>query len=89
MSAGLVAKIGEEYEFLTGGRRTFEEEVTTIEQQYMQQDRERGFEAKFVQEPGKNHWRRWLDSEVVPHLNQEFFSSLLSTTRRSPDPKGT
>ena len=73
MAAGMVARIGEEYEFLTGERRTFEEEVTTIEQQYMQQDRERGLKDNFVQEPGKNHWRRWLDSDVVTHREQEFY----------------
>lgn len=73
MSAGLVAKIGEEYEFLTGEKRTFEEEVTTIEQQYMQQDRERGLKDNFVQEPGKDHWRRWLDSDVVTYHEQEFY----------------
>jgi hypothetical protein len=73
MSAGLVARIGEEYEFLTGERRTFEEEVTTIEQQYMQQDRERGLKDNFIQEPGKNHWRRWLDNDVVTYREQEFF----------------
>ena len=73
MSAGLVAKIGEEYEFLTGERRTFEEEVTTVEQQYLQQDRERGFKDNFVQLPGKNHWRLWLDSDVVTYRDQEFF----------------
>jgi len=73
ISAGLVARIGEEYEFLTGEKRTFEEEVTTIEQQYMQQDRERGMKDNFVQEPGKNHWRRWLDSDVVTYREQEFY----------------
>ena len=75
-TSGLVARIGEEYEFLTGERRTFEEEVTTIEQQYMQQDRERGLKENFVQEPGKNHWRRWLDSDVVTYRDQEFFFKL-------------
>ena len=72
MSAGLVARIGEDYEFLTGERRTFEEEVTTIEQQYMQQDRERRLKDNFVQEPGKNHWRRWLDRAIVTYREQEF-----------------
>lgn len=73
MAAGLVAKIGEEFEFLTGERRSFEEEVTTIEQQYKQQERERGFKVNFVQEPGKNHWRQWLDSDVVTYRDQEFY----------------
>ena len=72
-SAGLVAKIGEEYEFLTGERRTFEEEVTTIEQQYLQQDRERGLRDHFVHAPGKSHWRRWLDSDVVTYRDHEFY----------------
>jgi hypothetical protein len=76
-SAGLVARIGEEYEFLTGERRTFEEEVTTIQQQYMMQDRERGLKEHFVQEPGRNHWRRWLDSDVVTFRDQEFFFKLV------------
>ena len=73
IAAGLVARIGEEYEFLTGEKRTFEEEVTTIDQQYMLQDRERGLKVNFVQEAGKNHWRRWLDSDVVTYREQEFF----------------
>ncbi len=76
-SAGLVARIGEEYEFLTGERRTFEEEVTTIEQQYLLQDRERGLKEHFVQEPGKNHWKRWLDSDVVSYREQEFYFKLI------------
>ena len=75
-AAGLVARIGEEFEFLTGERRTFEEEVTTIEHQYMLQDRERGLKENFVQEPGKNHWKRWLDSDVVSYRDQEFFFKL-------------
>jgi hypothetical protein len=76
-SSGLVARIGEEYEFLTGERRTFEEEVTTIEQQYLQQDRERGLKEHFVQESGKNHWKRWLDSDVVTFREHEFFFKLI------------
>ena len=73
----LVAKIGEEYEFLTGERRTFEEEVTTIEQQYLQQDRERGLKENFVQEAGKNPWRLWLGSDVVSYRSQEFHFKLV------------
>lgn len=76
-TSGLVAKIGEEYEFLTGERRTFEEEVTTIEQQYKQQDRERGLKENFVQEAGKNPWRLWLGSDVVSYRSQEFHFKLV------------
>jgi hypothetical protein len=72
IAAGLVARIGEEYEFLTGERRTFEEEVTTVEQQHKQQDRERGLDLNFVHEAGKSHWRDWLGSSVVTYHDQEF-----------------
>ncbi len=77
MEAGLVARTGEEYEFLTGEKRTFEEEVTTNEQQYLQQDRERGLRDKFVEEPGKSHWRKWLDSDVVSYRDIEFYFKLM------------
>jgi len=74
--AKLVAQIGEEYEFLTGERRTFEDEVGTIEEQLRQQDRERGLAENFVQGGGKAHWRRWLDFETVPCLGLEFSFAL-------------
>lgn len=71
-SAKLVARIGEEYEFLTGERRTFEEEVATVEVQYKQQDRERGFEQHFIHEPGKSHWRDWLGFDSVSYKGMDF-----------------
>lgn len=74
--AKLVAQIGEEYEFLTGERRTFEDEVGAIEEQLRQQDRERGLAENFIQGGGKAHWRRWLDFETVPHLGLEFSFAL-------------
>jgi len=42
IAAKLVATIGEEYEFLTGERRNFEDAVRTVEAQLRQQDREKG-----------------------------------------------
>ena len=42
IAAKLVATIGEEYEFLTGERKNFEEAVRTVEAQLKQQDREKG-----------------------------------------------
>ncbi len=72
IKAKLVARIGEEYEFLTGERRTFEDEVATIEEQYRQQDRERGLVEHFIYGGGKAHWRKWLDFETVSHLGMEF-----------------
>ena len=70
--AKMVAKIGEEYEFLTGERRTFEDELATIEMQYRQQDRESGFAKHFIQEPGSNYWRKWLDFDRIPYSGAEF-----------------
>lgn len=87
-TAGLVARIGEEYEFLTGERRTFEEEVTTVEQQYLQQDREKGLKDNFVQEVGKSHWRRWLDSDVVNYREHEFYFKLSVDDSVLPGAKG-
>ena len=70
--AKMVAKIGEEYEFLTGERRTFEDELATIEMQYRQQDRESGFAKHFIQEPGSNYWRKWLDFDRIAYSGAEF-----------------
>ena len=72
ISAGLVAKIGEEYEFLTGERRTFEEEVSTVEVQYKQQEREKGLETHFIHAPGKSHWRSWLGIDSVGYKGTDF-----------------
>ncbi|MBN1485983.1 MAG: BREX system P-loop protein BrxC, partial [Chloroflexia bacterium] len=72
IKAKLVARIGEEYEFLTGERRTFEEEVSAVELEYKQQEREAGFRTHFVQEPGKSHWRNWLESNLVSYKGREF-----------------
>lgn len=72
IKAKMVAKIGEEFEFLTGERRTFEDELATVEMQYRQQDRESGFAKHFIQEPGSNNWRKWLDFDRIPYLGSEF-----------------
>jgi hypothetical protein len=75
--AKLVARIGEEYEFLTGERRTFEEEVATVEAQYRHQDRERGLVRHFIHDSGKGHWRRWLGSATVRFHEQDFSFKLM------------
>jgi len=72
ISAKLVARIGEEYEFLTGERRTFEEEVSTVEMQFKQQERERGLEQHYIHEPGKSHWRNWLGFDSVGYKGIDF-----------------
>lgn len=88
IKAGLVARIGEEYEFLTGERRTFEEEVTTVEQQHKQQDKERGLAQHFVHESGKGHWRAWLGSDVVVYHEQDFPFKLRIDDSVVPGTKG-
>lgn len=88
IKAGLVARIGEEYEFLTGEKRTFEEEVTTVEQQYRQQDRERGLVQHFIHEAGKAHWRNWIGSDVVTYHDKDFFFKLEIDNTVVPRTKG-
>jgi len=70
--AKMVSRIGEEWEFLTGERRTFEEEVSTREQQFKVQDRERGLAKHFVTTAGENPWRLWLDLDTVRYQGAEF-----------------
>ncbi len=74
ISAKMVARIGEEYEFLTGERRTFEDEVATVEAQYKNQDKEGGFAKYFVHDPQANavHWREWLGGDAVSFLGRDF-----------------
>jgi hypothetical protein len=74
IAAKMVARIGEEYEFLTGERRTFEDEVATIAAQLKQQDREAGLAKHFVYDPDKktNHLRSLLGFETVPFKDAEF-----------------
>lgn len=72
IKAKLVARIGEEYEFLTGERRTFEEEVSTVEGRFRQQDREQGLVKQFIHGDGKAHWREWLGFDRVRYRDHDF-----------------
>lgn len=74
MAAKMVARIGEEYEFLTGERRTFEDEVATVAAQLKQQDREAGLAKHFVfdSDKKKNHLHSLLGFETVPFKDGEF-----------------
>ena len=63
-SAKLVAKAGEEYEFLTGVRRTFEDEVSQAGTDLKVQDLDSGL-AKFVSADG-------LGFQTVPYKGMEF-----------------
>lgn len=71
--AGLVARIGEEYEFLTGERRTFEDEVSTVEMQMGYSDRETEFGRSYIRD---SRWRKWLGSNTVRFSEHEFTFSL-------------
>jgi hypothetical protein len=74
MAAKMVAKIGDEYEFLTGERRSFEDEVATVAAQIRQQDLDAGFAKHFIFDPEKkqNHLRSILGFETVPFKGMEF-----------------
>jgi hypothetical protein len=74
IAAKMVARIGEEYEFLTGERRTFEDEVATVATQLKQQDREAGLAKHFVYdtEKKKNHLQSLLGFDSVPFKEGEF-----------------
>jgi hypothetical protein len=63
-SAKLVAKAGEEYEFLTGERRTFEDEVSKVGTDLKVQDLDSGL-AKFVSADG-------VGFQTVPYKGTEF-----------------
>jgi len=88
ISAKLVASIGEEYEFLTGERRTFEEALSTVEVQYRYQDREQGFSKNFIHEGGKSYWKKWFGSDAVSFHNHEFYFNLIIDGVSVPGQKG-
>ena len=64
IKARFVAKIGEDYEFLTGERRTFEDEVAQTAADYKRQDLDAGL-AKFIAKEG-------LDFTSVAFKGTEF-----------------
>ena len=72
IAAKMVARIGEEYEFLTGVKRTFEEEVGTVEVQHKHQDREIGLKEHFIHGAGKSHWRNWLGFDSIHYKGIDF-----------------
>lgn len=74
MAAKMVARIGDEYEFLTGERRSFEDEVATVAAQVRQQDLDAGFAKHFILDTEKkqNNLRSVLGFETVPFKGAEF-----------------
>lgn len=75
-AAKRATRIGDEYEFLTAERRSFEEEVANVEHGYRQDDKDRGL-ADFFVYGDKPHWRKWLASNVVSYQEREFDFSLV------------
>ncbi len=65
ISARIVAQIGEEYEFLTGERRTFEDAVANEAAQVRWQDLENGFARYFTT-------ANILGFETIPYKGNEF-----------------
>ncbi len=74
IAAKMVARIGDEYEFLTGERRSFEDEVATVAAEIRQQDLDAGFAKYFILDTEKkqNHLRSILGFETVPFKGAEF-----------------
>lgn len=74
IDAKMVARIGDEYEFLTGERRTFEDEVATLGTQMRQQDREAGLAKHFIYDPEerKPHLYALLGFKTVEFKDVEF-----------------
>lgn len=76
IAAKMVARIGEEYEFLTGERRTFEDDVATAAAEIGRRfaDREAGLAKHFVYDPEKKktHLRELLGFDTVEFKGAEF-----------------
>ena len=74
---------------MTGERRSFEEEVTNVEQKDIrQQDKEVGLTKHFVHDAGKAHWRNWFGSDVVNYHDQDFLFKMQIDDTAVPGSKG-
>lgn len=78
IKARMVAKVGEEYEFLTGERRSFEEEVDAASGDLRQHDRETGFARCFVYDSSTRSapLTEILGFSTVPFQGKEFPAQL-------------
>jgi hypothetical protein len=74
IKARMVAKVGEQYEFLTGERRSFEEEVEAAAGDLRQHDREAGFARWFVYDSSTRTapLTEILGFSTVPFQGKEF-----------------
>lgn len=87
--AKMVGQIGEEYEFLTGEKRTFEEAVASREAELQVQDKERGLAEHFFHHGGKTFWNEWFAIQAIPYSESDFsfklFLDIFPVTGRTGD----
>lgn len=67
-----VGLIGDEYEYLTGEKRTFEEAVAAREAELRAQDLERGLSDHFFHSAGRAFWTEWLGFQTISYEGVEF-----------------
>jgi hypothetical protein len=74
VAARMVARIGEEYEFLTGERRSFEDDVAARQVDIKHQELVAGFAKHFILDPEKkaNHLQDLLGFDTVEYKGIEF-----------------
>lgn len=77
MKAQMVARSGSEYEYLTGERRSFEEEVTTIEQDLHNEDLTQRLLERFVRTDRRNYFEEWLGPAELSYLGTRFPITLI------------
>lgn len=74
--AKLVAKSGDEYEYLTGEKRSFEEEVASL-MTMDPTDKEKGLTKYFVKGDGKEPYVEWLGIATLEYLGNRFPFTLI------------
>lgn len=73
IGARLAVKNGDEYEFLTGEVRTFEDEVASAQGDLRRQDRSQRFQKFFVIEPGgRKNYIEWLGEASAKLQGRDF-----------------
>lgn len=73
IAARLAVKNGDEYEFLTGEVRTFEDEVASAQGDLRRQDKSQRFQKFFVMEPGgRKNYIEWLGEASAKLLGRDF-----------------
>lgn len=87
-AAQLVSQSGAEFEYLTGERRSFEEEVRTVEQELRKEDLTPRLFAQFVRSEKRDYYDDWLGSAELSYLSTRFPVSLVVDGRPVPPTAG-